>query len=220
MKKFFLMAAVIIMGAVNVNAQYKPEKMSVATEINYSGSNVSLPEFGARARLFLNENMVVRLGLGFSTTSDKNTVFKRNIKDEEYEEITTNSSTSFSLLPGFEYHFSKFERVSPYVGAELGFLFGSTKDNTDNNDNSYYKKVKSPIFGFKIGAVTGVDVHIYKGFYIGAELGLGYTLTSEGRGETKEYINDKEVITKGDEEKATNSFGLYATPALRIGWFF
>lgn len=217
MKKFFLMAAVIIMGAVNVNAQYKPEKMSVATEINYSGSNVSLPEFGARARLFLNENMVVRLGLGFGTSSTKTTNY---VLIPDKESYTTNSSTTFSLAPGFEYHFSKFERVSPYVGAELGFLFGSTKDNTDNNDNSYYKKVKSPIFGFKIGAVTGVDVHIYKGFYIGAELGLGYTLTSEGRGETKEYINDKEVITKGDEEKATNSFGLYATPALRIGWFF
>lgn len=217
MKKLFLMAAVVVMGAVNVNAQYKPEKMSVATELNYSGSSVSLPEYGARVRLFLNENMVVRLGLGFGTSSTKTTNYTA-IKDKEV--YTTTSANTFSLAPGFEYHFSKFERVSPYVGAELGFLFGSTKDNTDNNDNSYYKKVKSPIFGFKIGAVTGVDVHIYKGFYIGAELGLGYTLTSEGRGETKEYINDKEVITKGDEEKATNSFGLYATPALRIGWFF
>lgn len=217
MKKFFLMAAVIIMGAVNVNAQYKPEKMSVATEINYSGSNVSLPEFGARARLFLNENMVVRLGLGFSTTSDKNTVFKRNIKDEEYEEITTNSSTSFSLLPGFEYHFSKFERVSPYVGAELGFVVGSDNTKYENaDDKTQNTDTKQPTFGFKIGAVTGVDVHIYKGFYLGAELGLGYQLSTKGRGETETNSGTFD----GQKSSSDNQFSLYATPALRIGWFF
>lgn len=217
MKKLFLMAAVVVMGAVNVNAQYKPEKMSFATELNYSGSSVSLPEYGARVRLFLNENMVVRLGLGFGTSSTKTTDYTA-IKDKEV--YTTTSANTFSLAPGFEYHFSKFERVSPYVGAELGFAFGSEIEKTDNNDNDDYTRTKSPVFGFKLGAVTGVDVHIYKGFYIGAELGLGYELYNVGRGEAKSKVGNTEVTVDGDESRAINSFGLYATPALRIGWFF
>lgn len=216
MKKFFLMAAVVVMGAVNVNAQYKPEKMSVATELNYSGSSVSLPEYGARVRLFLNENMVARLGFGFGISSSKTT--KYLIGDKE--EYTTMITNIFSLSPGFEYHFSKFERVSPYVGAELGLAFGSEVTKTDNNDNDYYTKTKSPAFGFKIGVVTGVDVHIYKGFYIGAELGLGYELYNEGRDETISKTGNTEVTVDDDESKTINSFGLYATPALRIGWFF
>lgn len=211
------MGAIVLMGALNANAQYKPDKMSIATEINYSGSNVSLPEFGARARLFLNENMVVRLGLGFSTTSNKDTEFDRNAKDEEFEKTTTNSSTSFSLLPGFEYHFSKFERVSPYVGAELGFAVGSNNTKYENaDDKTQNTDTKQPTFGFRIGAVTGVDVHIYKGFYLGAELGLGYQLSSTGRGETETNAGTFD----GNKSSSGNIFSIYATPALRIGWFF
>lgn len=219
MKKFLLMAAVVLMGAMSVNAQYKPDKMTLATELNYTGSNVKLPTYGARARLFLNENMVVRLGLGFNTGTDKKTTYNitANPETETYETTTT---TNFSLLPGFEYHFSKFERVSPYVGAELGLAFGSEVTKTDNNDNDNYTRTKSPKFGFKVGAVTGVDVHIYKGFYIGAELGLGYELYNIGRGEKKSKVENTEVIVDGEKSTATNSFGLYATPALRIGWFF
>lgn len=216
MKKLFLMAAIVLVGAVNVNAQYKPEKMSVATELNYSGSSVSLPEYGARVRLFLNENMVVRLGVGFVTSSSKTTKYLTGSK----EEYITESTSSFSLAPGFEYHFSKFERVSPYVGAEMGFAFGSGIKKTEYSDNDDYTRTKSPAFGFKLGAVTGVDVHIYKGFYIGAELGLGYELYNVGRGEAKSKLGNTEITVDGDESNSTNSFGLYATPALRIGWFF
>lgn len=219
MKKILLIAAMAIIGVTSINAQYKPEKMSIATELNYSGSSVSLPEYGARVRMFLNENMVVRLGIGFNTSSNKTTKYEMNA-DPETETYTTTTTTQFSILPGFEYHFSKFERVSPYVGAEIGFLTGVETLNEEYSDSDNYSKTKSPTMGFRISAIAGVDVHIYKGFYLGAELGLGYNMQSKQRGETTDYRGGVTVEQKGDNSSTNGSFGFIATPALRIGWFF
>lgn len=219
MKKFLLMAAVVLMGAMSVNAQYKPDKMTLATELNYTGSNVKLPTYGARARLFLNENMVVRLGLGFNTGTDKKTTYNitANPETETYETTTT---TNFSLLPGFEYHFSKFERVSPYVGAEIGFSTGSTVGKTDYSDKDDYIETKQPVFGFRVAAVTGVDVYLCKGFYLGAELGLGYEMENVNRGSSKTSTTGVTIEADGTESHSNGSFGFVATPALRIGWCF
>ena len=69
MKKIFLVAsmAAVVLTSVNAQNKYKPENMSFSTELNYSPGGAttdgqfSLPDYGAKVRLHLNEKMAVRL---------------------------------------------------------------------------------------------------------------------------------------------------------------
>lgn len=235
MKKFLLMAAVVLMGAVSANAQYKPEAMTVTAELNYSPSisvtnqngdfslnrGFQLPEYGAKFRLFLNENMAVRLKLGFSTNSTNEITYYDDTNNKEQERYDKTNITEFSFMPGFEYHFSKYERVSPYVGAEIGFLTGSymtkTGENTENDD---YTKIRTPYMGFALNAVTGFDVYLCKGLYMGAELGLGYKYAASKRSHTTDVSSSQTTEIDGPSAMRENFFGFYATPSLRVGWCF
>ncbi len=219
------MVAVALLGTATVNAQYKPEGLSFATELNYAPGGATdggftLPEFGAKARLFLNESIVARLSLGLGMHSTKDIGYYDDVNGKEQETYDKTSTSEFSLFPGIEYHFNKYERISPYVGGELGILVGSTKTNLDNSENENYTKSKSPYFGFGINVFTGVDVYLCKGLYLGAELGLGYAFGNEGRGTTETSVGGTITKTDGVDSQKENFFGFHATPALRLGWHF
>ena len=76
MKKIFLVAAMaaVVLTCVNAQNKYKPENMSFSTELNYSPGGAttdgqfSLPDYGAKVRLHLNEKMAVRLKLGLNSS--------------------------------------------------------------------------------------------------------------------------------------------------------
>ena len=128
MKKIFLVAAMaaVVLTSVNAQNKYKPENMSFSTELNYSPGGAttdgqfSLPDYGAKVRLHLNEKMAVRLKLGLNTSTDKDVTYYESPTDQkEYERNSKESITTFSIMPGFEYHFTKYERISPYVGGEV-----------------------------------------------------------------------------------------------------
>lgn len=236
MKKILLIAAMALIGVTSINAQYKPEKMTVTAELNYSPSiavsesqngnfsidrGFKLPEYGAKFRLFLNENMAVRLKLGFGTNSTNAISYMDDADGKEQEYYDKTKTTEFSFMPGFEYHFSKYERVSPYVGAEIGFLTGAnTKIDGENTKNDDYTKTKNPYSGFAFNVVTGFDVYVCKGLYLGAELGLGYEYVSDGRSNTKKATGNDTTETDGNTASKGNSFGFYANPSLRVGWCF
>ena len=158
MKKIFLVAAMaaVVLTSVNAQNKYKPENMSFSTELNYSPGGAttdgqfSLPDYGAKVRLHLNEKMAVRLKLG------------RNSKE---------SITTFSIMPGFEYHFTKYERISPYVGGEIGLLTSTAKTKTDNTENDDKTETKRPGLGFGVNVFTGVDLYLSKDLNKGFELG-------------------------------------------------
>ena len=242
MKKVFVAVALATAVVASASAQnkYKPEGMSFSAEINYSfgsgsiGGNTGdgawsnggfeLPKYGAKFRLFIDNNWAVRLNLGLGTGTDKTTNYFTNPNDpddkKEYETVRKNTTTTFSLMPGFEYHFNKFERISPYVGAEIGILTNTTKENEENElDETTYTK-KTPGIGFAFNVITGFDVYLCKGLYMGCELGLGYdsmktkrfTETTEAAGETHE--------TEGPDSSLKSFFGFHAQPSLRIGWHF
>lgn len=226
MKKFFLVAAMAAFVLTSVNAQnkYKPEAMTISTELSYSPGGAtdggfSLPEYGAKVRLHLNENMAVRLNLGLNTTSSKTTTFVPN-GNEEIEEYNRTSLTTFSFMPGFEYHFAKYERISPYVGGEIGLLTSTTKTKSDNTEDDNYTETKRPGLGFGVNVFTGVDVYLCKGLYLGFELGLGYESLNTQRGSTTTVTGNTTNKTKGTESSLVSAFGFHATPSLRVGWCF
>lgn len=227
MKKFILAAAVLAAFSTSGVAEnnYKPEAMSVATEINYSfdGANTNegfqLPEYGAKVRLFLNDNWVVRLNLGLGVDTQKGTTYYEDA-NTEYERYNKTTTTTFSIMPGFEYHFNKFDRISPYVGAELGIRTLSTKSVTEDEHAESRTEDKTPGLGFAVNAVSGVDVYLCKGLYVGAELGLGYEMMNVKRGTSTVEQGNNKVETDGSNSTKAGEFGFHVTPTLRIGWFF
>lgn len=255
MKKIIL--AVALMAAVSTSAvaenNYKPEAGSFATELNYSFGGASdgafeLPDqdnYGIKLRYFFSDNMVIRLNLGLGTSSNKTTnytaFYQENpdpntglpIKAGEYEDVTTSKTTTFSIMPGFEYHFDKFNRISPYVGAEIGVRTAVTKNITENEGRSNWDEnlnkedraenrteTKQPGVGFRFNLLTGCDVYITEGLYMGVELGLGYDMMSYKRGTTTTEVGNTSEETDGPSSRRESSFEFSATPSLRIGWVF
>lgn len=123
-------------------------------------------------------------------------------------------------MPGFEYHFNKFERIFPYVGAEIGILTQNTKTTTTNDQNDDKTTVKQPGLGFGVNVVTGVDVYLCKGLYMGFELGLGYDSMNSKRGSYKVESGNETNETDDDTSTLGSFFGFHAQPQLRIGWHF
>lgn len=229
MKKFVFVLAAVLAGAVSAGAQdsYKPEAKDFSLELNYTpgvlGTNnsasFSLPEYGVKGRLFLSDRFAVKLNLGFSTNSTNDKTYTTNFDNSVTTTEVISGGTSFSIMPGIEYHFGNYKRVSPYVGAAVGINVGnSVSRNVTGNVSS---KTVTPTFGFAVQAAAGVDVYICKGLYAGLEMGLGYGLDKRGRDKTSSVDNTGATTeSQGNSDAITNSFGFFATPSIRVGWFF
>ena len=222
--------AAVLAGAISASAQdsFKPEAGDFSLELNYtpgilSGNNSSagfkLPEYGLKGRLFVGDRFAVKLNLGFSTNSTNDKTYITNPDNSVTTTEDISGRTSFSIMPGIEYHFGDYKRISPYVGAAIGFNAGNRveKDITGNVSS----KTVSPTFGFAVQAAAGVDVYICKGLYAGLEMGLGYGLDKTGRGKTSSVDNTGATTeSQGNSDSITSSFGFFATPSIRVGWFF
>lgn len=230
MKKFIFIMAAVLAGAISASAQdsFKPEAGDFSLELNYtpgilSGNNSSagfkLPEYGVKGRLFVGDRFAVKLNLGFSTNSTNDKTYITNPDNSVTTTEDISGRTSFSIMPGIEYHFGNYKRVSPYVGAAVGTNVGNrvSRDVTGNVSS----KAVSPTFGFAVQAAAGVDVYICKGLYAGLEMGLGYGLDKTGRGKTSSVDNTGATTeSQGNSDSITSSFGFFATPSIRVGWFF
>lgn len=238
MKKILVLGALVCM-VFFANAQLKPQAGSVSTEVGLRLFSIGIAEEqiqdimngnvgnielnnpininGIKVRYFLTENMVVRGTLNFSmrTSKDYSTV-------NDVEQISKTTFMNFAFTPGIEYHFQGSERLSPYVGAEIGFGLGSVKTHTDNagHTSGSLAKSKTPHNSFNVGLVTGVDFYITSGLYLGAEFGFGFnTFKQKGATITTEYNGIKNEIENKDYSKFP-SFGFTPNTAIRLGWKF
>jgi len=98
--------------------------------------------------------------------------------------------------------------------------------------NPRYEQNGAMFFGIKL--VTGMDFYVYKGLYLGAELGLGYyheialkgTATEQWKfietnadGDVIGSFEDK-LETKVNDTKGEGNLNFYCNPMIRIGWKF
>lgn len=226
MKKFFfLLASGMLLGSSVAQAQYKAEANTWSVEMNYSpggadNGRFDLQKYGARVRYHMSNNLALRFNVGIGTSSDISTTYFKDSNDKEYESDAKVFVNKFSFMPGLEYHFDKFERVSPFIGGELGFIAGNTGNKTDNTRNDNYTVEKTPFFGFGINFVTGFDVYVCKGLYLGAELGLGYEYNSTGRKNTEVSNGNTVENEDGNSALSSHDFGFNVNPSIRIGWNF
>ncbi|MFO8066179.1 MAG: outer membrane beta-barrel protein [Bacteroidales bacterium] len=173
-----------------------------------------------KGRFFLSDNMAVRLGFMFDISTISDT--QHDPDDINNIEKETDRITDFGLTPGIEIHFPLGNRVSPYVGAELGFSTRSTKyeySTNFNNDNI----TQTGIGGFTqfgLNMLVGTDVAIYKGLYLGAEFGFGFSTTSFPDVVTTATTGGVTVTETIVDNSSVFSLGTVVNPAIRLGWTF
>ena len=231
MKKIFAMLLVAAATSFGANAQetHAPEKgdFSVEIQVNPFSNNFNTFKLDAlQGRYFFTAKDALRFGIGFGVDSKKENSSTQN---DDLWKKTANSNFSINL--GYEKHFFNYKRVALYAGGGLGFSLNRIKltENlgndhkvvTSNSGNSYNE--------FVAKVFTGIDFYLYKGLYVGAEIGVKIG-AKHFPGEVKKggiptdgwnsgQWNDSFVVSKSN---SSSSFVLatYAEPALRLGWTF
>ena len=90
----------------------------LATKAGGTGDSAGLiPTYGIGYRYFLNNNLALRATLGFAMNNN-------DTKGTNGNSDATTDATAFGIGAGVEWHMAPVAAVSPYAGAELGFLTG------------------------------------------------------------------------------------------------
>ena len=146
----------------------------------------------------------LKLGVGIDNNTTDNATFTHpqdlsgyNVQVVDNSTKTTNKKSDIQIMLGYERHFAPTGRFDVYAGAEIGFEWnnrsGSVEENglttgysnskldytvqsarnTDYTDMTPDGELSS--HAFKGGVFAGLDFYIYKGLYIGTELGISFT---------------------------------------------
>lgn len=152
---------------------------------------------------------------------------------------TTDNTTKFNIYVGYERHFNVSNNIALYAGAEIGYELESGSQKVETNETSnkqilnYHSgtsaydnttidfvsskvdetKKRNSYGAFAANILTGVDVNIYKGLYLGAELRLGMTSTSYKTPEFTSTFNSTE--TKVESEYGTANPTMTTTQTIR-----
>jgi hypothetical protein len=235
MKKLILsllfVSAFAFIGFSQDDGSFKPTSGFTA-EVNFIPANTSMPismDY-LKLRMFMSENLAFRLSFNFN-------MHKENFKNSpegpsNLARETQNKYTVFGIIPGIEMHLGDLPKLSPYVGAEIGFFMKSSKSKIDNyyNDvtNLYYTlesegawwdgNTTSEIGYTQIdfNLLLGTDYYFSKHFYTGVEIGFGLTNTTSK--EVKYSISGSETHTS-PKQKAFD-IGFKFQPSFRLGWAF
>jgi hypothetical protein len=167
-------------------------------------SNLAAGNFqgGLGLKYFILRNVAIRLGLGFSSSSEK---FKNPAVGPLPPTVLGESkytATTFSIAPGVVYDFATSGSVVAYVGGQVYFATtsreqdGTTSGNIPNPNPSYTsgQKIKISTTDIGVGALVGVEWFAWDNISFGAEYGFGF-LTNSGKTE----------VTAGNTTTSTDS---------------
>lgn len=235
MKQMLIAAAIIAASATTAVASentFAPQQGDFSAEIQFNPFSNDFETFKIdqlQGRYFFSNKDAVRFGIGFGVSTNKNTADP----DENPDNWTKNREGNFSINLGYERHFFNFKRVDLYAGAGLGFELVSTctTNQTVREINGAKLTTQERIYNagsynlFTFNAFTGIDFYVYKGLYLGAELGIKIGVKNFPGQYTKGDFNDNGVWDDNLESKkgaktSNFDFGTYCVPALRLGWKF
>ncbi len=229
MKKIIFTIFVLFGLVLNTNSQ-EPEQAAdnylgpsagdVSLEVNFLspfvvGAPIQINYL--KGRYFLSDEMALRLGFQFNIISET---------DKGGEWNSSERIIAFGLYPGIEMHFPVSNRVSPYFGGELGFFTRSTLDIIEYDDGDKAEYINHPegagmgYNNFLFNLVGGVDLYIYKGLYLGAELGYGLGIHSDKDSEYTIVDGDESITTTTEHNRINYFLGDRVNTSIRLGWTF
>lgn len=187
----------------------------------------------------------LKLGVGIDNNTTDNATFTHpqdlsgyNVQVVDNSTKTTNKKSDIQIMLGYERHFAPTGRFDVYAGAEIGFEWnnrsGSVEENglttgysnskldytlqsarnTDYTDMTPDGELSS--HAFKGGVFAGLDFYIYKGLYIGTELGISFTSGKSPNGYysynySSVATNSSGVVTYALNESYSGDTGLTTT---------
>jgi len=154
-------------GSITLEANVNP----LAGTVNLSNSLNQI-----RTRMFISDDMALRLGFNLGLDN------QASLSDDGEVE-TTERVFTLGIQPGIEKHFAGTDRLSPYVGAELGIMLDSRKTTVEStssvSETEGFAQGGRGSFFFGANAVAGFDFYVARNLYIGYELGFGLGVRSE-----------------------------------------
>lgn len=232
MKKIFVaIATMLALGTMSVVADdsFAPEAKDFSVEIQFNPFSTDFSTFKLerlQGKYMVSNKDAIRFGIGITAHSSKT---KSN---ESYDDYSSSKYGSFSIAFGYERHFFNYKRIDLYAGVEATFAhrWAGAKSESYNSDGiwqSSYEKINYDGNGnyagndLGINAFTGINFSVYKGLFVGAELGLGLEHQSNDWQKTKSnYLKGNETTSKGSNKTTGFDLAFKAVPALRLGWTF
>lgn len=230
MKKVIIAAIALVAAATPAMAQesYAPEAGDFSIELQFNPFSDNFNTFKLerlQGTYMLSEKDGLRFGFGLGVHSNKNTA------DEESDNFTSSKYGDFSINLGYERHFYNYGRVDLYAGAEVIYKhrWAGSKEEVYDADNNWVSTSETinyinggnkagNDFGFNV--FTGINFSVYKGLYVGAELGLGLEFDNDCWGKNKYTDKGGSEETKGFNKSKGFDLAFKANPALRLGWTF
>lgn len=151
------------------------------------GTEFIRPVYGVAMKFYLADNVALRAGVGFNSTSNTTPVPGSTTGQE-----TKDSRSAFGIAPGVELNLTEVGPVSFYTGAEVTFATASTSSGEDST------KTTDTQTGFGGGVLLGVEFYPWNNVSLGAEYALGVEVSSTSRS----------VGSKSTDGPSSTSFGI------------
>ncbi len=207
MKRFGSLALALIAVTAIAGAQdVRKSQGDLAFLFAYNGigsSTVGAFNGGVGAQWYLSNDMALRLGLGFGTSSIETPAGGTN--------TSTLSGTAISLAPGIRMNIASNSNVVGYVGGQVMFGTTSTKSEVTGSTNT----PETSATNLGVGLFFGAEWFPTKNISLGMEYGLGFMsssssssaggTTTDGPSTSSIYLGTPASITGG------------ATPGVAIG---
>ncbi len=226
MNKKVLMT-VVLAGATSLVMAQKPTEgapHSLELQMNLTGDVSTIVAPSLKYRYFFASNMAIRFGLGFDGSKVENN-FAENGDGTGALGTQELKSSGWAVAPGFEYHFTGTDRLSPYLGLSVAIGGGKSTETWSNFDGEGYNdlysnaEIESPYSSFGVGILAGMDYYVAENLFLGAEFGYLIGSTTNKEGSTTVTVDGETFNGTTPEQKASaNGFG--ETAAIRIGWRF
>ncbi|MNJ85603.1 hypothetical protein D3C87_30780 [compost metagenome] len=234
MKKLsLLLGGVILSTAVMAQKPTEGAPLSIEGQLGLSalggaGTNLNFTAPALRLRYFVNENIAIRLTLGLDNA-------KRTLNAYEFADGTGQSGTyefkrsMTNIAIGGEYHFTGTSRLSPYAGLDIKFGMGANKEDASNAvmvgpDAAYFlnrtETYEAKASAFGVNLVAGTDFYFAENFYVGLELGLGFTASTEKDATREVTISPNPTVKTVTPEVKSSSFSNNFITNFRLGWRF
>lgn len=233
MKKlmFTMLAAAVALTTAQAqdNQVKRPSKGAIGTELQFnpfSQSGTTFSMDGLKVKYFLTDIDAIRAKIGFDYNRAK-----------EKDVSALNGNFKFDI--GYERHLPLAKRIDFYMGGQLGVEKGFARTKGTFNDKEYtfrgaavggditipgqiedifdnVNKDNRAYTSFNITALAGFDVYIYRGLYLGTE--LGFRIKTGFLDDVKfKYDN---ISTTLEDNGFTTNVGFYVDPSIRIGYTF
>lgn len=244
-KRYWLIFACLLsVTSISIKGQdsLKPFAKNMATELNFNpfNGNMSLNNASGQFKLrkFYSRSQALRIAVTVNYMKDDNKLDHNGTSGDITLERST-YSTNFTI--GTEKHFKGSNRLSPYIGWELGVGYKQSKQYQKEGSedqtikgawvnyetfysgyNWYRKSTFSEVgyLSFGISLVTGFDFYIAKGFYLGYEIAFGVDYTDYN---DVSFDPAEDPITGFDYPDYDNSsvrIGPKLVNGVRIGYVF